>query len=188
MSTKNKNTRDASSMRRPLLSSPHFEADLDADNSASIDNHEVRYPSHIFIMTCCCIAASISTLIFLDFYFQNLKNDVSIFKQTFQFTHVEYNPNSIVSLCYAVCTFVPMIILIMSGTFFIARRELETLFGMIGMLVNSFLAAVLKRIFKDPRPIGRYITLKNIVGFECLHRYKCMIVYTFAFRHPIGLT
>lgn len=70
------------------------------------------------------------------------------------FTYVVYDSTSLFSEFMAFVTFLPIILLIALAASFAVRREIETGYFGAGCLVSTCLNSILKKIVKEPRPIG----------------------------------
>ncbi len=76
-------------------------------------------------------------------------------------TYVAYQQGDLLSELLAYVTFAPMAIGVAMVTLLFSRRELEVAFAIVGVLVNSAVNLILKRVFKEPRPSGMYNQFNN---------------------------
>ncbi|ESO08963.1 hypothetical protein HELRODRAFT_73990 [Helobdella robusta] len=72
-------------------------------------------------------------------------------------THVEYPEGDLVGLGLAWCSLLPIFILVSCGTLIAFRRDLHTIFFLIGLVVDEGLNFVLKSIIQEYRPMSRSV-------------------------------
>jgi len=72
--------------------------------------------------------------------------------RTFTLTHVDYPAGDAIGKILAIISLLPLVIVIIFITFFVAKRDLHTLVYGIGVILNGILNYVLKHTIKEPRP------------------------------------
>ncbi|KAI7862996.1 hypothetical protein BDF14DRAFT_1848623 [Spinellus fusiger] len=88
---------------------------------------------------------------------------MSIYNASFQdaslsslsLTHVQFNPQDIVSYAFAYITLLPIFILVFYLSVIISRRELMCVFMLTGQLLNEAVNAILKEYLRKERPFSK---------------------------------
>uniref|UniRef100_A0A914WKB0 Dolichyldiphosphatase 1 n=1 Tax=Plectus sambesii TaxID=2011161 RepID=A0A914WKB0_9BILA len=90
--------------------------------------------------------------------------DGDILWKPFSLTYVTYIEGDLFGKVLAVASLAPLAIFVSYGTLVVFRRDLCTIFALIGQLLNEVINYALKHTIKDPRP--------NILGLPHIHYGK----------------
>ena len=77
--------------------------------------------------------------------------------KAFSFTFVVYEKGNLLSLIYALCALLPIFIVAAIVVVVFVNREYQSLFLMIGLLVNELMNDFLKHTFAQDRPANIYV-------------------------------
>jgi len=77
-------------------------------------------------------------------------------QKSFSLTHVRYDEGDLLGLGLAIASLVPIAAIVSLSTIVAVRRDVRTISLLGGLCVNEVLNEVLKRVFKEPRPVGIY--------------------------------
>lgn len=78
-------------------------------------------------------------------------------------THVFYNPNDPLSLLSAYLALIPQGLMVIYVTLIYSRREIEVLLMFVGQLLCEGANWRLKRLIKEDRPPGTFISFPSLV-------------------------
>jgi dolichyldiphosphatase len=98
----------------------------------------------------------VATTSYLSIDHIHMDTDGVAFK-SFSLTHVSYVEGDTIGKLLALVTLSPIFIIVMYSTILMTRRDIQTLFIVIGQLLNVFLNLTLKKLIKEPRPQERYL-------------------------------
>jgi len=81
--------------------------------------------------------------------------------KTLSLTHVEYPEGDKLGKIFAIYSLAPLVIAIVLFTLFVSRRDLHTATLGVGVILNHILNQVLKRMYREPRPVIRAVVLEE---------------------------
>lgn len=76
--------------------------------------------------------------------------------RTFGLTFVVYHEGDIIGKILALLSLLPIFLIVAVFTSFVTRRDLAALSLLVGQFFNQIVSVSLKKIFKQPRPAGRF--------------------------------
>nr|ACO11104.1 Dolichyldiphosphatase 1 [Caligus rogercresseyi] len=109
--------------------------------------------------------------------------------KTFQLTHIEYVEGDYCGKFLAVLSLSPLVIAIFFMSAFFIRRDLHTLSYGIGIILNTLINSILKKVIKEPRPLKRdeifeeYGMPSSHSQFMCFAYFYFILFITFRVRH-----
>jgi len=103
------------------------------------------------------------------------------------FTYVVYTRGDLLSLCLAYLTFLPVIVAIILTSAVALRRDVEAIYQLVGVLMSESVNVVLKRIIRQPRPMG---SVKRGYGMPSDHAQFtlfCIVYLSFWLKKRVSL-
>src|SRR3989338_3980706 len=86
--------------------------------------------------------------------------------KAFNFTFVVYEKGNLLSIIYALCALLPIFIVSSIVVIIFVNREYQSLFLMVGILVNEIVNDFLKHTFAQDRPANVYVAKFRNVSLD----------------------